>query len=839
MLRITLAALLISTTAGAHAALPSPPALFPRPKEITWRGAALPMPAGAIAIVVGQKATDPEKYAAGELHRYVSKRFKADWPVVTEKSDLRRFRFLVILGQRSTCHMLDDLCRRWKVMLSDQTPGWDGYAITTGRSEGRTVAIVGGSTPRGVVYGQDTLFQLVRKRGSEIVLWPALIRDWPSVKWRGRPHSDIARYDRPGTFDAFAQARVNFVDLRCGSRIYGTPPDFVLDKAKVSWELNEAHKRGLFVFATVDCAVPPEQHNAVIAKFEEYLKMGADGIYISIDDPGADFRQGTSIDLLKRIVELGRRYGITGDKLAIVPGKESYKSLDTQTNYKTGHVQGLQEILLFATVLPSLENLKKHLANGFTTPPSWWHNWPRPRGGFSHNGNRDMRVDGILPYMYLSRLSEGWRNPSDESLRGGGKFIRGVMPWGASVWGPEYVAHVICQWGWNTEDYDWSEQRARIYDIVYGPDGAAAAAAFDDGLEKLEQMFVMAPDQAGTSYPGMQSAWPPILRNPTERETARHLLDTLYAPLEKLESSAAKGSLLDEDILKTNYLTPMRANLDLAKIILDLPCPEYWWNAQTNRVLMAAKMGNVEQTRKWQEEGAQRAVRDAQTVADTLAGKVDMTGYVDGWKARTQSTYASAARADRAPDMRGDLSDPIWRKAPMIGSFGESEDSPDRTEVRLLYTDDALYVGYTCFESTMNNLSVQRTVRNSDVWEDDDVELFINTDGLLYPHFQFGCNPNGVQFEAAIKANGDKDPNWRGDWQVKTARAADRWTAEFKIPYKTLNVDLLPTGCIWMCNFCRTDHANAGGNPSDYNTSSYGGGGSFHDTGLFRPVWFR
>jgi hypothetical protein len=327
-----------------------------------------------------------------------------------------------------------------------------------------------------------------------------------------------------------------------------------------------------------------------------------------------------------------------------------------------------------------------------------------------------------------------------------------------------------------------------------------------------------------------------------DRPKAKELLNSLYDPLAALEKGAARSSLLDEEILRDTYISAMRGELDLAKLVMDLPCPEYWWDAHNATILRAMQIGNVEQARKWIDDARARAVREAQRVEAILKGKLDVAGYLQSWGEKTDTSYAAATRIDAPPKMTGDLSDPLWKQATVIGGFADGDAKPDdRTEVRLLYTSDALYVGFTCFESNMDKLVAARTARGMDIWEDDAVEVRINTDGLLFPNYQFGANALGVQYDAATTSNGSPNTAWKPDWQVKTARAADRWTAEYRIPFRTLSVALPPNGCLWMCNFCRLDHANAEANGTNYQISSYGAkpGGSFHNTAKFRPVWFR
>ena len=846
-LNVTVVVLAICQLAFSCAALAAPvqPKLFPRPKQLTWSSKApAAVPEGKVAIVTGDRATDPEKYAAEMLQRYVGKRFRQTWPVVRESADLKAYKLLVVLGQRSTCGTVDRLCREWKVGLSPKSPGRDGYVIRVGADGGRTVAMVGGSDPLGVVYGQDTLFQMLRKLDDKLVLYSASIKDWPSIPWRGRPHTDIAGYDRLNTWDAFIQARVNFIDLRSGGGIYATPPGYKLDKPRVARVVKEAHRRGLFVFANVLCAVTKDKFDDVIKTYEEYLDLGADGIYISIDDPGAEYRLGTPIDLVKRVVALGKKHGITGSKFAMVPGKEAYIKIDSPANHRVGQVPGLEKVLLFATCVPSPENTEETIQCGFQIPPAWWLNWPRSRGGFTNTGEVGKRAGGKQPYIDIPALSEGWWKPSWASIRDAGKFCSGVHPWGGSTWGVEYVAHVLNMWAWSPETHVWKEQRARIYDIIFGPDSVGAAMEYDDCHSALRAMCVTDPDEAGTKPNGL-AGWPPVFRNPATRDDARKLLARMEVALGKLEEIDASGTLIPREQVEFYYLEPMRASYEAAKVITELDFPDYWWPAHEARVLTAVRAGNLEFARTCQEEVRDRITRECANVEKTLAPILVVDpDYTKRWLARLDPA-GEARYAANPVQMKGDLSDPQWASAPKLGGFGNGGETPDDpTEVQLLYTDDALYIGYTCYESAIDKLVLTHMQRDSNVWEDDSVETFVNADSLLTPFYQLIASASGVQFDSLEKGDGTRNPDWSGEWEVKTAKASDRWTAEVKIPFATVGVTGSQKGRMWMLNFCRNDFASAkdGAYGQGFvQSSSYGARpqGGFHDTRKFRPIWFR
>ena len=62
----------------------------------------------------------------------------------------------------------------------------------------RQVVMVGGSNASGVIYGQNALLYLFEQHAGRIELRLASVRDWPSIRWRGRPHWRLRMHARAG-----------------------------------------------------------------------------------------------------------------------------------------------------------------------------------------------------------------------------------------------------------------------------------------------------------------------------------------------------------------------------------------------------------------------------------------------------------------------------------------------------------------------------------------------------------------------------------------------------------------------------------------------------------------
>jgi len=192
-------------------------------------------------------------------------------------------------------------------------------------------------------------------------------------------------------------------------------------------------------------------------------------------------------------------------------------------------------------------------------------------------------------------------------------------------------------------------------------------------------------------------------------------------------------------------------------------------------------------------------------------------------------------RVRKGPVMDGILDDPIWRNAGMIESFSLSNgDVPeDNTNVKILYTDDALYVGFTCMESNMDDLKAEYSGRDSYVWRDDSVEVFINPDGHGLSLYQFAANVDEQVFDSRELRDDIADYEWNGDWEVRTARHRDHWTAEFRIPFSSFGLSDSPRQEEWMANFARCDRAGTLVN------SSWGPTFSFHNMNALGRLSFR
>jgi hypothetical protein len=139
----------------------------------------------------------------------------------------------------------------------------------------------------------------------------------------------------------------------------------------------------------------------------------------------------------------------------------------------------------------------------------------------------------------------------------------------------------------------------------------------------------------------------------------------------------------------------------------------------------------------------------------------------------------------------GRLDEAAWRAATPVADFTQSD--PDdgkapsqRTEVRFLYDDAALYIGAKMYDTQGPMGVATRLVRRDASFDSDilDIEIDSYHDHLSRAIFQ--VNPAGSKADQIGVGNSCCDASWDPVWEVATHIDEDGWTAELRIPYSQL-----------------------------------------------------
>ena len=169
--------------------------------------------------------------------------------------------------------------------------------------------------------------------------------------------------------------------------------------------------------------------------------------------------------------------------------------------------------------------------------------------------------------------------------------------------------------------------------------------------------------------------------------------------------------------------------------------------------------------------------------ASTIAASLSSAGI--------NAKKAVAFRTPVAPKIDGLLNEPEWKLAKPITDFTqllpmEGSEPTEKTEIRILYDDEALYIGCTMFDSEPSKI-VARLARRDDEVESDYIDLFVDSYHDHQTDFEFRINASGVKVDDLRYDDGkQEDFSWDPVWKVVTRITEFGWVAEVKIPFKVL-----------------------------------------------------
>jgi len=137
--------------------------IVPPPKEIElYESSPIPLDQKSSCIMLPKDADDVVMYAAERLKTQLQSLHGIDLPILLTGDSPASYKTLLVLGVRGPGTFVDALCDESGLDLNDELIGPDGYFIEMSEREGRRIILVVGSNSRGVLYGQDTLLQLMR-----------------------------------------------------------------------------------------------------------------------------------------------------------------------------------------------------------------------------------------------------------------------------------------------------------------------------------------------------------------------------------------------------------------------------------------------------------------------------------------------------------------------------------------------------------------------------------------------------------------------------------------------------------------------------------------------------
>jgi hypothetical protein len=156
--------------------------------------------------------------------------------------------------------------------------------------------------------------------------------------------------------------------------------------------------------------------------------------------------------------------------------------------------------------------------------------------------------------------------------------------------------------------------------------------------------------------------------------------------------------------------------------------------------------------------------------------------------ARPEALAAHPASSSITVD--GQLREADWSKAPAATDFRqfspqEGTAPSQRTQVRVVYGKDALYVGATLHDEHPDRIRDRlgrRDQRNQADWFEVSIDSYYDQKTAR----TFAVNAAGVQRDGVVEGGGGLDSSWDGIWRSAVRVTDSGWTAELRIPYSML-----------------------------------------------------
>ena len=188
----------------------------------------------------------------------------------------------------------------------------------------------------------------------------------------------------------------------------------------------------------------------------------------------------------------------------------------------------------------------------------------------------------------------------------------------------------------------------------------------------------------------------------------------------------------------------------------------------------------------------------------------------------------TAVAIEEPPILDGDvLADSAWINASVATGFQQSapddgQPATERTEIRVAFTSDTLFIGVVCYDSDPSSIVVSDSRRDSSMNNTDSIQIVLDTFHDRQNGFVFGTTPAGQEYDGQVINEGGSGSlfgsggrggfsrgggggfnlNWDSPWQVRTLVSDIGWSAEFAIPFRTLRFPAR-TQQLWGVNFQR------------------------------------
>ncbi len=149
-----------------------------------------------------------------------------------------------------------------------------------------------------------------------------------------------------------------------------------------------------------------------------------------------------------------------------------------------------------------------------------------------------------------------------------------------------------------------------------------------------------------------------------------------------------------------------------------------------------------------------------------------------------------AVRAAMPIVLDGVLTEEVWTAAPALTTFRQRDPAEgaapsEKTEIRLAYDDEALYVGARLFDSQPQSIVARLGRRDADLGADE-LTFYVDPYHDGRSGYFFSVNAGGTLRDGVLYNDDWNDDSWDGIWEGRARVDGQGWTVEMRIPYSQL-----------------------------------------------------
>ena len=161
-----------------------------------------------------------------------------------------------------------------------------------------------------------------------------------------------------------------------------------------------------------------------------------------------------------------------------------------------------------------------------------------------------------------------------------------------------------------------------------------------------------------------------------------------------------------------------------------------------------------------------------------------------GINEQNQHAEIKAVRSVEPIKIDGILNEHVWQDDYSIENFVQRDPveggkPTERTEVRIAYDDEALYVGARLYDSSPDSITAKLGRKDADI-KSDLFGIFIDPYHDKRSGYYFGLSAGGTLLDGVLMNDDWDDSSWDGVWEGEARVDEKGWVVEMRIPFSQL-----------------------------------------------------